>query len=159
MPSPANHISLKGFFCLKVLTLLVDPFYVPDGVTGFADWGRNFHIANLLKDTPLTQTLKDLSIGLISSRPNLTDSDWHNIYDSKVWKDLDLVLHSFSTLQRMVIQLKFTRYETIPVEFWAGMRGSMLFAEERGILNFKSNLDPIPEREISTYINTMYAPR
>ena len=80
---PANHISLKGFFCLQ--TLILNPFYEE---TGLANWGWNFYIVSLLRDTLPTQILKDLTISIISSieiSPILTGMIYMIPRSGKIW--------------------------------------------------------------------------
>jgi hypothetical protein len=117
--------------------------------TGFTEWGRNFHITALLKDTPLRETLKDLTIGVMMLRTNLIHSNWLDFYDAAVWKDLDLVLSSITTLQRTLIHLDALCLD-IPPQVRTGIRSSMPLIEQRGILIFKSNGDVLPERDMWT---------
>jgi hypothetical protein len=131
---------------------------VDKGATGLTGWGRHFHIASLLRDSSLTQTLKDLIIGVKSLLNVPLDTQWQDLYNSKIWKDLDLILSPVSTFQRMVIHLDFPYLlpESIPAQFLAGMRESMPLLEERGILTFKLNhdnesrLNAYPERDVWT---------
>jgi hypothetical protein len=97
------------------------------------------------------QTLKDFTIGVVCARSDLIDSDWQDLYDSKVWKDLDLVLSSISTLKRVLIHFFFTGYQTIPEQVWVALRKSMPYLEEQGILMFKSRLDTFPEQDMLTF--------
>jgi hypothetical protein len=78
---------------------------------------------------------------------NSVDSDWSDIYDSKIWKDLDFVLSSIPALQRVVIQFDI-RMCDIPPKFWIGMRASMPLLEEWGILTLvEGDIDDL-EQEV-----------
>jgi hypothetical protein len=121
---------------LQFLTLIIPAIY--DRGTGFAGWGRNIHFTALLKDASLKQTLKDFTIGVKFSQSNLIDSDWLDLYSDKIWKELDLILASISTLQRTAIHLFPASGEYTPAQVSAGFRSSMPLIEERGILIFKS---------------------
>jgi hypothetical protein len=111
-------------------------------------------IPDLLKDISMTQTLKDLTICIKSSRSNLTDADWRDFVNPYVWKDMDLVLSSISTLQEVSIHLYFGRYRTIPTWIWERILQSMPLLEERQILTLKANEDAYTERHLMTEDDT-----
>lgn len=143
---PANGIGLKEHCRLRFLTLEVHPFYKI--VSGFSGWTRNFHIAAVFKDASLAQTLRILTINLTLTVNNLADSDWQDLYDTRLWNDLDLTLSSFTALQRVFIHLSFPHYEIIPEQFRTGMRKSMPLLEECGILTFEAAPELLPEQEL-----------
>jgi hypothetical protein len=127
-------MSLTELRCLQFLTVEMN---FDEEESGFTGWGRHFLIASLFRDSSLTQTLKDLTIGVKSLLEDLLDADWKDLHNSQTWKDLDLILSPVSTLQRILIQLDFPYLqESIPAQFLAGMRESMPLLEERGILTF-----------------------
>jgi hypothetical protein len=125
-----------------------------DEGTHFAGWGRDIHFTALalLKDTSLKQTLKDLTIGVILPRENFIDSDWLDLSSDKIWKDLDLILASISSLQRTLIHLYPASGTWQPdiQEVPTGIRSSMPLIEQRGILIFKCKGDDFPERDMLT---------
>jgi hypothetical protein len=134
MPSPADHnINLKGLHRLQFLTFKVK--YV-----GVKEWQRNFRIIDILKDTLVTQSLKELTIGVITYLDDFLDeSGWRDVYDSKIWKDLDFVLSSIPSLQRVLIAFDIDSPD-IPPQFWAGMRASMPLLKELGVLTLAEGL-------------------
>jgi hypothetical protein len=98
-----------------------------------------------LQEFCVTKTLKDLTIVIAIMDSDLTDSECQQLYDSTIWKDLDLFLLSAFTLQHVVIH--FHPLNAIPARVWVGLRESMPFLEERGILIFQSDLDIFPEQD------------
>ena len=97
------------------------------------------------------QTLKDLTIGVVYGRSNLVDSDWQDLYNSNVWKDLDFILSSILMLKRVLIHFYFIGYQTIPAQVWVALRKSMPHLEGRGILMFKSGVDTFPKQDMFTF--------
>jgi hypothetical protein len=115
---------------------------------GVKEWQRNFRIIDVLKDTPVTQSLKGLTIGVITYLDIFLDSaGWRDLYDSKIWKDLDFVLSSIPSLQRVLITFDIDSPD-IPPQFWAGMRASMPLLEELGVLTLAEGLVHPLEYEI-----------
>jgi hypothetical protein len=116
----------------------------------FTDLGQYFHIASLLKDIFLLQTLKVLTISITCPLENLRNTEWQDLNNSEIWKDLDLILSLVSTLQQMLIHLTFPYFlhDRIPMQFLADMQESMPLLSQRGILTFQLNGDP--ERDMRT---------
>jgi hypothetical protein len=141
MPVPVDQIvSLKGLQRLQFLTFHVT--YV-----GVKEWERGFRAVDILKNPSITHSLKELTIGFVTYLENLVDSDWRDIYDSKVWKDLDYVLSSIPTLQRVHIYFDIESGH-IPPQFWAGIWASMPLLKEWGILTLEEGYIKNLEREI-----------
>jgi hypothetical protein len=141
MPMPVDQIiNLKGLHYLQFLNFNVR--YV-----GVKEWERGFRVINVLKNASITHSLKELMIGFITHLDNFVESDWRDIYDSKVWKDLDSVLSSIPTLQRVHIYFDIERCH-IPPQFWTGMQASMPLLEEWGILMLEEGYIKNLEREV-----------
>jgi hypothetical protein len=64
------------------------------------------HIIGHLKDPSVTKILKQLTIG-IKARGDAFCSDWEKLFLSDTWQELDVVLCSISTLQRVDICINF----------------------------------------------------
>jgi hypothetical protein len=112
---------------------------------GAKEWERDFRIIDILKDSSVTQCLKELTIGVLV---DLIDFDWRDVYDSRIWKDLDSVLSSsIPALQRVLITFDIVR-RVIPPQFWVGMRASMPLLEERGVLTLAEGYIHPLEHEI-----------
>jgi hypothetical protein len=139
---------LTGLQHLQFLTLVGQ-------MTDFWVWEWGFRVADILKNSSVTRCLKELTIGFVSHQyiqSTRIDWIWQDILNSKVWKDLDLILSSVSTLQQVLIHFYFSSCNTVPGPFWAGMRDSMPLLQERGILLFKTKGDAHPERDMWTEI-------
>ena len=111
-----NNVDLTELRCLQFL-----------GV-GFHTLDQWENLASLLKDTPLMQTLKYLSI---YSFERSGPSDWQDL--TGVWKDLDLVLSSAFALRKVYVYA----HSPAQLEGSGGVRESMPLLEDRGILTFE----------------------
>jgi hypothetical protein len=87
---------------------------------------------------------------VIMPRTNFIRSNLLDFSSAKVWKDLDRVLSSITTLQRTLIHLNSLCLYDIPAQVHTAIRSSMPLMEQRGILIFKSNDDVFPERDLWT---------
>jgi hypothetical protein len=116
IPLAANHISLNQLCRLEFLTLRA--LLAFKRISDLPDWGQHFQIKKILKDSFIPQTLKRLTIIVVVWGAGSTGSDWGDIYDSMVWKDLELVLSSASTLQQVLIYFRFKHCSAIPGWFW-----------------------------------------
>jgi hypothetical protein len=88
IPLAANHISLNQLCRLEFLTLRASLEF--KRISDLPDWGQHFQIKKILKDSFIPQTLKRLTIIVVWGAGS-TGSDWRDIHDSMVWKDLELV--------------------------------------------------------------------
>ena len=119
-------INLSGLRSLHYLTLNVN--YV-----GVKEWERGFRVIDVLSNVSIAQSLKEITIGFSTYLDNFVDSDWKDIYDSKVWKELDPIISSMPALQRFHIHFDFKR-DIIPPQFCVGVQASMPLVENRAIL-------------------------
>jgi hypothetical protein len=111
---------------------------------GAKEWERDFRIIDILKDSSVTQCLKELTIGVLV---DLINFNWRDVYDSKIWKDLDSIPSSIPALQRVHITFDIVG-RVIPPQFWVGMRASMPLLEERGVLTLAEGYARLLEYDV-----------
>lgn len=99
------------------------------------EWEEGFKIVDILKDTSLAHSLKELTISF--STPDVRhrgdDVAWKDVYRLKTWKNLDPVLSLMPALRQVTIQFGTRSY--ISKQFWDGMLAAMPSLAARGILN------------------------